>query len=162
MHTYSLLQTLQPITEQENTQVRTSEILKKKKKKNLGISEDGSTAVHTQYPRSCSYMHVHTACAASVCTQWTKGTSLRKEAGHTWPKHGYFIIMYLNYYYYYYNYHWIITTMRNKLLSGHEDKNLLKPWAGWSGGGQPARGRGWNWVCFKIPSNPTIPQFYDP
>lgn len=35
MHTYSLLQTLQPITEQENTQVRTSEILKKKKKKTL-------------------------------------------------------------------------------------------------------------------------------
>lgn len=37
----------------------------------------------------------------------------------------------------------------------------VEPWAAW---GQPAHGRAWNWVGFKVPSNPSHPmslQFYD-
>ena len=35
----------------------------------------------------------------------------------------------------------------------------MGPWAAWAGEGQPAHG--WNWIGFKVPSNPTIPWFYE-
>jgi len=33
----------------------------------------------------------------------------------------------------------------------------MGPWAAWSGGGQAARGRSWDWVGFKVPFQPNHP-----